>query len=282
MNDKASNYTPKTYVNSKLAHALKEKSQRHAHFTDVNGKDETFIGYDFSYCLFKRAYFHNTTFVNCNFTGARFEDCNFRNASIDKCDFRYATFNSTFVPTDQMLKNLPDWPNVRRELLQILRRNAASVGDYRSEKIYVVREIDSEEEHFRRAWKQDERYYKEKYGEFPKRIGAGLKLLALRLDNFMWGRGERLWKAPIALAVLLFLFSMLLTGVRLPSSDSTSISDAGNLFWKAFIYHINLFLDVKDESGLKGLLVIDWIVVIARYVAIGLVIAALYRRLSHR
>src|SRR3546814_13629509 len=65
---------------------------------------------------------------------SQFIDCNFRNAKLSRTDFSYARFNGTTIPTDQIIQCLPSWPNVRRELLQMLRRNAASVGDYGSEK----------------------------------------------------------------------------------------------------------------------------------------------------
>src|SRR3546814_2437995 len=78
--------------------------------------------------------------IYCKFVGAQFIDCNFRNAKLRRTDFSYARFNGTTIPTDQIIQCLPSWPNVRRELLQMLRRNAASVGDYGSEKAFVVRE----------------------------------------------------------------------------------------------------------------------------------------------
>src|SRR3546814_13073740 len=91
----------------------------------------------FSYSVFTRAYFHETTFANCKFVGAQFIDCNFRNAKLRRTDFSYARFNGTTIPTDQIIQCLPSWPNVRRELLQMLRRNAASFGDYGSKKVFV-------------------------------------------------------------------------------------------------------------------------------------------------
>src|SRR3546814_12155776 len=85
----------------------------------------------------------------------------------------------------------------------MLRRNAASVGDYGSDKAFVVREIESQKEHLRKAWRHDDHYYQDKYGRRFKWLIAGLKLIALKIDSFAWGHGERLWKAPIALTIVL-------------------------------------------------------------------------------
>jgi Pentapeptide repeats (9 copies) len=190
MTQEVSEYSPKLYRDAKLDRILEGASHQHSRFTDVNGKDALFEGLDFSYCLFTRAYFHNTTFANCRFVGAHFIDCNFRNSTLRDCDFSYSNFNGTRIPTREILKNLPPWPNVRRELLQILRRNATSVGDYTSERIFVIREIDSEKEHYRRAWRRDEPYYQRKYDPKLKWLLAGLRLMALKIDSLFGGTGS--------------------------------------------------------------------------------------------
>jgi hypothetical protein len=282
MADEVSEYSPKRYKEANLEHVLNGNIHQHSHFTDVNGKDAIFEGLDFSYCVFTRAYFHNTTFSNCKFIGAHFMDCNFRNAKIRDCNFSYSSFSNTRIPTKEILNNLPAWPNVRRELLQILRRNAASIGNYRSEKAFIIREIDAEKEHYRRAWRRDEPYYIRKYNQKSKWLIAGLKLLALKIENFIWGHGERIWKTLVSLFLLLFFLSIILTFTEIADIREIKISDAINYFIMAFYYHVNLFLGLPYKSEIKGLMVMDWIVVITRFLAIGIIVAALYRRLSHR
>jgi Pentapeptide repeats (8 copies) len=251
MAQEVSEYSPKRYTDARLDRVLQGNRHQHCHFTDVNGKDVTFENYDFSYCIFIRAYFHNTTFVKCKFTGAHFIDCNFRNAQLRDCDFSYSNFNGTRLPTREILNNLPSWPNVRREVLQILRRNAASVGDYSSEREFVIREIDSAKEHYRRAWRRDEPYYRSKYNRNLKWLAAGAQLLAFKIDNFVWGHGERLWKALIAAVVFLFGLSFLLAVIAVPNADQTTLSDLWRNFLLSFVYNVNLFLDVPDKSGVR-------------------------------
>src|SRR3546814_9014710 len=66
------------YADLNIRKSLKGKCHKHCHFTDVRAKGAEFEGWDFSYSVFTRAYFHETTFANCKFVGAQFIDCNFR------------------------------------------------------------------------------------------------------------------------------------------------------------------------------------------------------------
>src|SRR3546814_3112438 len=70
--------------------------------------------------------------------------------------------------------------------------------------------IESQKEHLRKAWRHDDHYYQDKYGRRFKWLIAGLKLIALKIDSFAWGHGERLWKAPIALTIVLSIMSLFL------------------------------------------------------------------------
>lgn len=282
MPDEVREYTPNRFCEANLSHVLEGDSYQHAHFTDVSGKGATFENFDFSYCIFTRGYFHKATFSSCRFVGAHFVDCNFRNATFRDCDFSYSSFSGTRIPTKEILNNLPSWPNVRRDLLQILRKNAASVGDYKSEKVFIIREIDAEKEHYRRAWRRDEPYYQSKFRSRLKWLFAGFKFLALNIDSFVWGHGERLWKTPIALAILIVIFSGILTAAGIPGTESITLKETINHFYMAIIYNMNLFFGLTYAPNIDRLLIIDWLVVSARFVVIGLIVAALYRRLSHR
>ena len=281
MSDEVSEYHPNRFSEVNLGRILQGKSYAHSHFTDVNGKNINFESFDFSYCVFTRAFFHQATFSDCKFIGAHFLDCNFRNANIRDCDFSYASFTGTRIATGEILNNLPSWPNVRRELLQILRRNAMSMGDYESEKVFVIRELDSEKEHYRKVWERNEPYYRNKYSRFQSWL-HGLKLLCLQIDNFVWGHGERLLNALIALILFLCLISVFMALTTLPSIQEATVTDALDLFLIYLSYNLNLFLDLPIDSGIRRVGWIEWIVVVARYLAIGVIVAALYRRLAHR
>lgn len=261
---------------------LEGKDFRHAILTDVSGKNAVFENADFSYAVFTRAYFHKAKFINCSFVGARFTECNFRSAEVGACDFRYADFTSTRIDTAEILKNLPDEPNISRELLQILRKNALSMGDVSSSRTFVLSELSAKKEHLRRAWRQDGKYYKSHYNGFWKRAHVGLSRVGLALDSFLWGHGERLWKMTFSIGALLVLAagaSMITQALAQP--DPTISSLAGD-FVRALTYYANLFLDIEFQRQVPRIIWLEWVIVLARYLAFGVLISGLFRWLSHR
>lgn len=255
---------------------------RHAILDDVSGKKGEFVGKDFSYCVFTRAYFHEAKFRDCKFVGARFTDCNFRNADIVGCDFRYADFTGTRIDTKEILNNLPGEPNIRRELLQILRKNSASMGDVRSGRQFVLMEIAAEKEHLRRAWRQEEPYYKKKYAGFKSLSKILLKRSFLWLDGFLWGHGERLWRMLISVPLLILACAAISTFRAESSVIDPTISSAVSLLFNEFYYYFSLFIDVQADHLTQRIVWLDWIVVLSRYVVFGVLISGLFRWFSHR
>lgn len=257
-------------------------SYKHAIMTDVRGKNGIFENVDFSYCVMQRGYFHKAVFRNCKFIGSRIIDSNFRSAEFFGCNFNYADFTGTRIDTDEILKNLPDEPNIRRELLQILRKNAISMGDVSSGRKFVLAEIAAKKEHLRRAWNQEEKYYREKYPGNWNRFVIGVRRFGLALDSFLWGHGEKLWKMLISISVLLFISALYSTYKFGVNAEDPTFSSVYGFFFRAFIYYTNLFLDVQGDQKIPVVLGLDWIVVLSRYLALGVLIAGLFRWLSHR
>lgn len=258
------------------------KTFQHAFLKDVSGKGEEFEDIDFSYCIFTRGYFHQAKFRGCKFTGARFTDCNFRSASFTDCDFRYADFTGTRIETTEILKSLPDEPNIRRELLQILRKNALSLGDVGSSRRFVIAEIAAKRDHLRRAWRRDEKYYRNKYSGFWTHLGVGLKRVGFWADSFFWGHGERLWKIAISASVLLVLAAAVSTVLWARVQTDPTISSVGEEFVRYLTYYFALFLDVPYPRPLSQWFWMDAGIILARYIAFGVLVAGLFRWLSHR
>lgn len=274
-------YTPRRIESASIDKATGE-AYRHYFFTDVSGKDAIFEKVDFSYAVFVRGYFHKAEFRNCKFTGARFSDCNFRNATFSGCDFRYADFTGARIPTDEILKNVPDEPNIRRELLQIMRKNSLSLGDVISARKFVLAEISAKKEHLRRAWRQEGSYYKLKYSGFRKRALIGIERVGLWLDSFLWGHGERLWKMAISVGVLL-AGSAAVSAVSWASGQvDPTVSSISRAFGDALSYYTSLFLDVQTEKIIHRIIWLDWTIVVSRYLAFGVLVSGLFRWLSHR
>ncbi|KGD95706.1 pentapeptide repeat-containing protein [Rhizobium sp. YS-1r] len=274
-------YEPRIFRSQKLID-VKGSAFSHAQLFDVSGKKQVFEQVDFSYSVFTRGYFHQAEFRACDFTGTRFVDCNFRNATFEECNFSYCDFTNCRIETDEVLKNLPDRPNVRRELLQIMRKNALSMGDVAAGRAFVIAELAAKKEHLRRAWKQDENYYKKKYGGFRKQSIVLIKRMGLWLDGFLWGHGEKLWNLPISAIAILAAFSVISSAIWASALVDPSISQVIGTFNSYMIYYVSLFLDAPYKDSLPHVVAIDWIVVIFRYVSLGILVSGLFRWLSHR
>ncbi len=255
------------------------KSFQHFQFKNTGAKNIKFENCDFLYCFFERAYFHGCQFVNCKFIGARFVDCNFRGASFDGCDFEYATFKSTLIDGHELLRNLPAWPNARRELLRNLRLNAESIGDDKSVKIFVREELAASREHLKKARQAKEKYYASKYGSLSKRGQVYWQSLTVWVDWNLWGHGEYPWHLLRTIIIGLLLASsyrIIESGVI---TDSLPIGQALSIVMAHFLDVTKTFVGIVPNDFPSGLAAI---LSLFRYIVLGLFISVLYRRLSRR
>ena len=277
--------TPSTDVPGKpihrirLAHTTHQgKDYRNRRFDDLNGNKAKFISCDFSYSIFHRAYFHEARFENCKFTGCQFYDSSLRNASLYCCDLHYATFYRTFVEPNELLASLPLEPNLRRDSLQNLRANAVDIGDFESQRTYVLAEIEAKADHLSRALRGSDGYYQTKYPTLVDRGKAGLTLLTLRFDGFVWGHGERPGRILLSLTIFLVLISLVNFWAVLPRVSWGGTREG----LEVLRYSVDKFLDAPTQAEFRGFLIVDYILIIMRYLYIGLFISVLYKSISHR
>lgn len=282
-NDKSSSKTISAEIKSiNPSHEIENiNNRKHLFLSDINGKGKIFSDVDFSYSIIQRGYFHKATFENCKFVGTRFIDCIFRTADFTNCDFKYADFTGTIISCDDMFENLPDFPNNRRELLQSLRKNAVTIGDYEAEKKIVIKEIDAKKEHLRLARLQNTPYYKSKYGSTKQQAIVYMKSLGLWLENIVWGHGEKLFRFPLFLvgfSAFISIIHVYISNVMATSTASELLQVFLNIFWQILLSLINI--SVKDPIEISLIILIP--VEISKYLIWGVVAATLYRRLSHR
>lgn len=255
---------------------------RHYEMNYVSAKGATFEEFDFSYSVMTDCYFHNARFINCKFTGARFFRCNFREANFERCDFSYIDANETKISADEIIANLPDYPNIAREILQVMRRNANSLGDVRDARRLVICELDQRKEHLRRAIRGQGEYYKKKYGGF----GAKFKLIAelsfLKLDSFAWGHGEKIWKMIFPILLLICASSAVDTYIGWKGNSGTLQDQTLPSFIGGMRYYSSIFLSVDVAPASPRVLWIEWIIAVVRLIALGMLISSLFRWLSHR
>ena len=247
-------------------------------FTDLNANQANFISCDFSYSIFERAYLRSGQFRNCTFVGCRFYDSNLREASFYNCDFRYTTFHRTLLEPKEIIAVLPLEPNLRRDSLQNLRANAAEIGDFTSQRLYVMCEITARKDHLSRALRGSESYYREKYGTALQKARAALELAGLKVSDLVWGNGERPSRMIFSAAVVIFALTAINFWAVIPRVGWNK-AEAG---LEVLRYTVDRFLDLQPVESFRGFLAVDYALVAMRYVYIGLFISVLSKRLSYR
>ncbi len=259
--------------------SLTEMSFQHHIFRDTGAKKLKFKDCDFSYCIFDRAYFHACEFEDCKFIGARFTDCNLRNTTFDGCDFEYTIFKSTLVSHNQMLKNLPAWPNVQRELLITLRINAENIGDGEAIKEYIRYELAASREHLKKAREGKEKYYAKKYKGPWNKIKIYWQSIWLWIDWHLWGHGEYPGKLFGTIVGILFVltFFRLISGHSL--NDESTFYEVFSLYLDYFLQNLYVFVGIMPDKFPQNLAAL---LALTRYISLGLFISVLYKRLARR
>jgi hypothetical protein len=248
-------------------------------FTDFSGVDKEFIKCDFSYSTFTRVYFKKVNFIQCNFTGAKFFDSNLRDATFQNCKFHYASFKFTMIDSKQVLSNLPDWANVKSNLLQLHKANANSLGDIKASRAYLLAEIAASKEHLRKAIDKSDGYYSLKYKSWQSQLQVRWKYFLLSMDDFIWGHGESPWRI-IRNVIAYFLLLSIIQTIFKDDSGGRTFADNFRILFEYFKLDIKTFLGVPNTK-LESDFIIGSLILL-RYVTLGLFIRILFNKYSWR
>lgn len=251
-------------------------------FTDINGYGVTFKHCSFNYSVFDRAYFRNARFVNCSFIGCLFINSILRGAYFENCNVKYTRFKDTLISSDSIMKSLPLEPSIRKELLQNLRINARSIGDEYGLKKYIREELKAEREHFRKAIEKKEDYYANKYKGLHNWINVRLKSIQLWLDFHVWGHGEHPVNLFKFVIILLTVFSLIIFFTSNRFSGTSSIQQIFLLLYHSFLTTICTFFSINKSYNIDVGLLLTCLLVISRYITLGLFVSMLFRSLSKR
>lgn len=226
----------------------------------------------FDDCAFVACYFRRTQIVNCSFVGAKFIGCELPKVTVHSSDFRYARFEECSIPFDEMEHSLPSEPNLREDLSVGLAVASEQLGLSSEARKYRLAAISAREKHLRAALLAKSEWYKDHY-KGARRAGAGIRLLASKVDGELWGHGER-W--PILLRNLLIaalvIFPTLLwynrDGLRDATESSPGLADI-------------LWLSITTMIPVDGISTIEAIVPFTRGLLtfeafLGIVIAGLF------
>ena len=270
------------YNNVLFEKDVKGKDFRYNVLFRTGAKGIKFEDCDFSFAVLNQAYFRNAVFVKCKFIGTFFIDCNFRGAELHECDFKYSNFQNTIIPSNVVLDNLPEWPNVKRELLRMHRVNAANLGDAEAVKLYIREELVAQREHYRRARKRNESYYSNKYSGLMNWFFVRMKSIQLWLDWNLWGHGEYPLKLIKSTIIILSGITLFVTFRITNVNGQLSINEFFHSILKSLEYTFNAFIGLSNESLYKISVFWTYFVVIYRIIVIGMFVSVLFRYLSKR
>ncbi|MEI6090618.1 MAG: pentapeptide repeat-containing protein [bacterium] len=252
------------------------------HFIDVSGFGVVFRNCNFSYSIFERGYFRNSKFINCKFIGCYFTNCNLRGATFESCNLHYVRFKETLLHSDSLIKSLPIEPSTRRENLQNLRINARAIGDEKGIKTYIKKELCAEREHFRKARKKNEDYYAMKYGGFKNGIKVRYQSIMIWLDYYIWGHGEYLKNLILFITAIIVILSLIGAVTSSHFNFGLSLNNLSSLFYNSFKATFCIFLGINIKLNNIIGLKLTVIIVLIRYVTLGLLVSMLFRSLSKR
>lgn len=258
---------------------LTKEDLKNTIFLNLDAKERKFENCDFSFSRFENGYFRNAQFFNCKFIGTSFVECNFRNSKFELCKFDYIKIIRTHIDVVEVLRNMPSYPNVRRDYLREHRVNAESVGDGISARKYIMEELSAERQHWSNAIDRKSEYYAQHYSGFLNQTKAWWKQIWLWLDWNIWGHGE----APTKLIFTSLIFILVVSGWCFSNLFNLEMNsgEAINLFKQTLVEVLNSFLGLSSET--HYLTTIQNVIVrLGHIVFLGLVINLLYRKISRR
>jgi Pentapeptide repeats (8 copies) len=177
-------------------------------FIRLVAKKIRFSNIDFRYCIFDAVYLRNCIFDSCDFTGSRFLNSNLYGSSFNGCKFDYTTFDKSFIDSDILECGCPGSENLKLKFARSLRINYQQIGDATSANKAIRIELQATEDHFHKAWKSKESYYRNKYKGF-KRLGIFGEWVEFKALDLIWGNGESTWKLLRAAAVIILIISVI-------------------------------------------------------------------------
>lgn len=264
-----------TDIEIKKDSEVKSEKFEYKDIHNMSAKSVKFYSTNFKYSVINFSYFHQAIFYDCDFTGTYFIDCNFRSAQFIRCKFDYSTFRNTLLPYNQILKNLPDKENMKLALLKNLRVNADQIGEKNLIQKLLIEEVKTEIEHKRKAFMHSESYYQNKYRGW-NRVKSFFSYCNLSISKILWNHGYSyiriFW---IILIILLgFIFACMIKNLEL----AMPLSEVARIFSSISKETISIYLDIPlskiDYHSLSSV----YLVVILRYLSIGLIINVFYMK----
>lgn len=198
----------KVYANERFNNKEKHinKIINNSTFATMGFKNNSFDDCTFNYCTFINCYFRDAKFTNVVFVGCKFIDCNFTGTTYINCDFRYANFKDCFINYDDLKFSLPREENLRWRLCTNLSIECLNLGSDDEYKKYYFEEKKATEKYNIEIFLRRQPYYKKKYGGWDALV-ALTKVVLGKLNQYLWGYGEKLRVLLLNIFIVVFLSS---------------------------------------------------------------------------
>lgn len=216
---------------------------------------------------FSDCYFRNCRFIECDFTGAFIKASNLRGSQFENCSFRYTTWEKSRLDDDFMNNCLPNEENLARDLVRSLRVNFTETGNYEAVNRAAAIEVRLTGQHLYKAAYSREAYYRSKYKGWQRATHAIQHARWLALE-WRWGNGE-----SVVRVVLSSLVAILAVALLFARDANLGVGDA-------FIEALWHFWGKQHARALPSEYAVA--LAIVQFVALGLFMAILVKRLSRR
>ena len=219
---------------------IKQKEFYHCFFSNVSFKNSQLKDLTFLNCTFFNCYFKEAKMQKCKITGCRFINCNFRklispNDEKEKNIFQYSHFKNCYIEYVFIEKNLPEEPNISKEIIKNLEIETYQLGIYEEYLQYKLKRIELDEKQLWKAYRRADEWNKGHFTEKESKR-AGWKWVYSKLMGVMWGHGEKFLPLFLSFFIFLCVFTILFKIV-------------GNIEWhNAILASIENILSVNSNS----------------------------------
>lgn len=226
-------------------------------FTKINFTQTSFLG----------CYFRNCRFINCDFTGAFIKESNLRGTQFENCTFKYTAWEKSQIDDDFLDNCLPSEENLARDLVRSLRVNFSEIGSYEAVNRAASIEVQLTGLHLYKAAYSKESYYRSKYKSW-NRLSHVFQHLRWKTLDLLWGNGE---------SVVRIIFSSILvtTIVSFAYAREAQIN-----FGDALLESVWHFWGKQYAQPLPPTYAL--VLTVTQFIAFGLFMAVLVKRLSRR
>lgn len=226
-------------------------------FTKISFKQVNFLG----------CYFRNCRFIACDFTGAFVKETNLRGSQFENCTFRYTAWEKSHLDDDFLDRCLPSEENLARDLVRSLRVNFSEIGNYEAVNRAASIEVRLTGQHLYKAAYSNESYYRSKYKSWDRLFHAAQHARWKALD-LLWGNGESIVRILISCLLAILAVSFL-------HARDTKLSLADALTESIWQFWGKQYAQAMPPIYTLAL-------TITQFVAFGLFMAILVKRLSRR